>query len=282
MQGGYKQKPRLSGFTIIEVMIFLAVSGVTFLIAASFINGKEAQTEYYQGMNQSLADIRTVINNVSNGNYPFPDNTNFSCNVSVNGPGVQVSPTATSATSGCTLIGEVIAPEVGTSSNYSLFTLAGCMFTPCTSTIATPTSVYQEMPQVIPSFNQTKQWPGGVLVSKMFEVQPGKVTGIGLVGFFASLPSVNGSVYQSGAQPVDLVVFTNSSLANSVTAYENQINSLGDGSANGGPLTNGYVVICFLGTNGQPASITIGGNDGGQQMTASLDLGKGIYSGCPG
>ena len=41
MKGGYKKSPVRNGFTIVEVMIFLAVSGVTFLIAANFINEKQ-------------------------------------------------------------------------------------------------------------------------------------------------------------------------------------------------------------------------------------------------
>lgn len=282
MKGGYKKIPHLSGFTIIEVMIFLAVSGVTFLIAANFINGKEAQTEYYQGMNQSLADVRTMINNVSNGNYPFPDTGYLNCSVSANGPSVQIGATKTLATPECTMAGTVLAPEVGSGSNYGLFTLAGCMFTNCSTIIGgTPTSVYQEVPQVIQSINQTKQWPGSVVVTKMFSVQGGRTSSIGLVGFFASLPFSNGSVYQSGSQPVTIIVFNNTSLAGSMMTYQTQINSLGSGgSADGGPLTNGYVVICFLGPNNQPASITIGGQGGGQQTTSSLDLGKGIPSEC--
>ena len=224
-----------------------------------------------------------MINNVSNGNYPFPDTGYLNCSVSVNGPNVQNDPAPTTGSPECTLTGQVLAPKVGNGSNYGLFTLAGCMFAYCSTTIGgTPTSVYEEIPQVIPSINQTKQWPGGVVVTGMFLVQGSKTpSSIGLVGFFASLPTSNDSVYQSGSQPVDIVVFNNSALGSKMTSYQNQINSLGSGgSAIGGPLTNGDVVICFLGPNNQPASITIGGQDGGQQITSSLDLGKGIPSEC--
>ena len=287
MKGGYKKTPHWHGFTIIEVMVFLAVSGMTFLIAANFINGKESQAEYYQGMNQALADIRTNINNVSNGNYPLPYNSGLSCAVNTNGPSIQISTTGSSATAGCTLIGEGLAPEVGTnSSDYATFTLAGCQFydpalNGCSNSINNvPMTVQQEMPQVVTPLTKTDIWPGGVIVTKMFSIINGNWSPIGLVGFFASLPSVNGNVYQSGSQPVSMVVFQQSSLGDSVDQYGQQIDDLGTGQTSYSMLINGYVVVCFQGTNGDIASITIGGNNGGQQITTSLDLGQGVPSQC--
>jgi prepilin-type N-terminal cleavage/methylation domain-containing protein len=62
------QRP-VSGYTIVEVMIVLAVSGVMFLIAASFINGKQARTAFTAGVNQMASNLQDIIEQVTDGKY---------------------------------------------------------------------------------------------------------------------------------------------------------------------------------------------------------------------
>jgi prepilin-type N-terminal cleavage/methylation domain-containing protein len=68
MLGGKKLKPPL-GYTIIEVMIVLAVSGVMFLIAATFINGKQERASFQTGVNEMASQIQDTINQVTDGQY---------------------------------------------------------------------------------------------------------------------------------------------------------------------------------------------------------------------
>ncbi len=65
------------GYTIVEVMIVLAVSALMFLIAASFISGKEENTSFRQGVNQLASSIQSTIEQVSDGQY---SDVNLSCN----------------------------------------------------------------------------------------------------------------------------------------------------------------------------------------------------------
>lgn len=70
MLGGKNSKnkhPR--GYTIIEVMIVLAVSGVMFLIAANFINGKQAKTAFTEGVNDTASRLQDTIEQVTDGQY---------------------------------------------------------------------------------------------------------------------------------------------------------------------------------------------------------------------
>ena len=61
------------GYTIIEVMIFLAVSAFMFVVAAYFIQGKQANAEFNQGMQAINSSMQKVINDVNDNNYPPVD-----------------------------------------------------------------------------------------------------------------------------------------------------------------------------------------------------------------
>ncbi len=65
MKGG-KRPP---GYTIIEVMIVLAISGVMFLIAATFISGKQERTAFTAGVNDMASNIQDTIEQVTDGQY---------------------------------------------------------------------------------------------------------------------------------------------------------------------------------------------------------------------
>jgi prepilin-type N-terminal cleavage/methylation domain-containing protein len=64
-----KRGERPAGYTIIEVMIVLAVSGLMFVIAASFINGKQAKTAFTAGVNEMASRMQDTIEQVVNGKY---------------------------------------------------------------------------------------------------------------------------------------------------------------------------------------------------------------------
>ena len=65
MNGG----KRPLGYTIIEVMIVLAVSGVMFIIAASFISGKQESTAFTEGANEFASQLQQTIAEVADGQY---------------------------------------------------------------------------------------------------------------------------------------------------------------------------------------------------------------------
>ena len=67
MKGGKNRQPL--GYTILEVMIVLAVSGIMFLIAASFISGKQERTAFVAGVNNMTAQLQDAIQQVTAGQY---------------------------------------------------------------------------------------------------------------------------------------------------------------------------------------------------------------------
>jgi prepilin-type N-terminal cleavage/methylation domain-containing protein len=93
------------GFTIVEVLIVLAISGVIMAATLPFISGKQSSTQYTVGINQLQAQISSLINNISNGNIPAAGS--YSCTNSSNTVKVVTSVNG-SNTGACQFIGEAI------------------------------------------------------------------------------------------------------------------------------------------------------------------------------
>lgn len=120
-QGGATERKKL-GFTIVETMIVLAVSGGLFVIAALYINGRQAKTEFQVGVRDAQTKIQQVINEVNSGYYP---SKSFSCTPS-NSPtdvlSIGSGNESQGTHSGCILIGKTIVVHDG---KLYVFSLAG-------------------------------------------------------------------------------------------------------------------------------------------------------------
>jgi type II secretory pathway pseudopilin PulG len=118
------------GYTIVETMVFLAVSGFMFVIAAGFIQNKVTDAQFHQAVQDTNQQIDQVINNVSNGSYPGGSGS-FTC---VDGPGAsqlgygfdgdgyyypKFSTTANNAgtNNGCVFFGEAIQFDANSESD---------------------------------------------------------------------------------------------------------------------------------------------------------------------
>jgi hypothetical protein len=116
-------------------MLFLAVSGVMFLIATNFINGKESQAEFSTSVGNVTSVLQQVIDNVANGYYPTQQN--FNCTNPLGGGVLGAAPTFSSGSSskgtnsqggyGCVFLGDVIQFGVnGTNgSGYAVIPVVG-------------------------------------------------------------------------------------------------------------------------------------------------------------
>ncbi|HVA10791.1 MAG TPA: prepilin-type N-terminal cleavage/methylation domain-containing protein [Candidatus Dormibacteraeota bacterium] len=225
------------GYTIIEVMIVLAVSGVMFLIAANFISGKQESTSFPQGVNELASNLQNTIAQVNNGQY---SDISFSCTfaygasqVSINANGQQ---TTTNSISGdtqgtnptCIFLGKVVhfaendghAGDIATQ-QYETFSLAGGRLDgngqPITADTANPsTPLDNDAPTVIAELTGQSAVPQHLNVIGMhleptasepttyggvFPSGPPNYYGI---GFIQNLGSTAQPGTQNGAQPIDL------------------------------------------------------------------------------
>lgn len=263
------------GYTIIEVMIFLAISGFMFVMAAIFINGKQAHAEFTQGMNAINSQIRTVMNDVVNGFYP--SNSNFNCSAT----SLTMPPQFSTLTNnqqgtnkGCTFLGKVIqfdapGPSGHDGTQYDVYTVAGRQYAKGSGT-QLPKNFSEAMPTAVDTAaadltdHQTLGW--GVRLTAMYSVSGGSYSPIGAIGFFGSVGNFSGGNLQSGSQSVVVATVPGSTLADSKGDTIAKISNITD------PLTEPDIVLCFDGGKGQKASITIGG-DNGQVLTTHLALG---------
>lgn len=279
MNGGKNRKPHGFGYTIVEVMLFLAISGFMFVLAAIFINGKQANAEFRQGINDANTQLRTVMNDVVNGFYPSANN--FQCMTNLSGAPYFPAGTKNQGQNlGCLFIGKVVQFGVQGSGNstdgwsgYSIYSVAGRQFANGSLT-QPPASFADSQPVAITSGNITQkkafQWgitatsvcsPAPSLPAKCTSTTPGA---IGFFGAFGSFDSSN--TLQSGSQTVNLAIIPGSKLGDA-----DEVGNIPSLATSGSILTDPNILICFKNGKGRTASITLGGAHG-QQLSTDITM----------
>lgn len=115
----------VAGYTILEAMIFLAITGLLFTSAVVAIGGSQSQAQYSQAVRDFESQIKSVINDVSSGFYP--DYTGVVCTRS----GDRVSFTSSDASSpgtssACVNIGKTLLFYLeGADDSFGVGTIVG-------------------------------------------------------------------------------------------------------------------------------------------------------------
>jgi prepilin-type N-terminal cleavage/methylation domain-containing protein len=146
-----KTSPHLGaerGFTIIEVMIVLAVSGLILASAAALFSNKQSKTEFAVAANQFQTQIQAIINDAGNGYNPTGSTDykyNFQCSGNTNAPptftpgyssqGSNGPLSIPSSTMGCIFLGKVMDFGIGSpkSSQINIYSIVGNQDEPNTS-----------------------------------------------------------------------------------------------------------------------------------------------------
>jgi prepilin-type N-terminal cleavage/methylation domain-containing protein len=250
MKGGKNRQPL--GYTIIEVMIVLAVSGVMFLIAASFINGKQEHASFTEGVNQMASNIQDIIEQVTDGQYSDIGLTCTSPDLNAPMPTVSVNSSAISNQGGnhdCVFIGKLLHFYIsgGTTypENYEVFSLVAAR-TATGPDNATSGSVLTSQAAVPQSLEVRKMTVSGATTNNIGFVQSqGNQTNL-----------INGST--NGSQTVKLV---NTSGLSSATADP----------ANLGTINTATSALICLSDGTQYAAIDVGDNND-SQLSANVAM----------
>jgi prepilin-type N-terminal cleavage/methylation domain-containing protein len=230
MKGGKHKQPL--GYTIVEVMIVLAISGLMFVIAADFINGKQEHASFSTGVNEFATELQDTIDQVNNGQY---SDTLFNCNAYPIDDGTSVSVNITSpisaseetqgTSSTCVYLGKLLyfySKNNGLADQYENFSLAGSQYNqsgghPSYITDSYPTPIISTNGKVDLTVNQ--EMPDSLQLTGPIQINGGANASTYAIGFAqqwsifrnndcSSGTTIAGCYYTSGPMPIELVYAT--------------------------------------------------------------------------
>ncbi|HEX7963911.1 MAG TPA: type II secretion system protein [Candidatus Saccharimonadales bacterium] len=267
-------RDRSRGFTIVEVMIVLAVTGALFVAAAILINGKQNQEGFNQAVQQIRSQVEQAMNEVASG-Y-FPANAGFQCTSVAGGPVTLTSGGAIGqgSNAGCIFAGKVLQFQVSgtTPEQYAVFTVAGAQKE---SSGNEATSLANAAPKVVapalgspvgfPDITTTNILQNGLATTpampsghpRMWYNNGGADISVGAVAFVPSFPQYTSNSLNSGSQQISIYPVTGTMLGATKQVTATAINA---NLASSVQNPSAGVSVCFAsgGTN-ESGLLTIGG-----------------------
>jgi type II secretory pathway pseudopilin PulG len=244
-----------AGYTIIEVMMFLAISGVLLLIAGTFINGQQQAAQFSQALNDFGSKIQDIVNNVATGSYP--DTGTFTCTPNTTTGNIDFSSGTTTqgANRDCVFIGKMIqlAPQTA-EDGLNIFTIVGRRLNSNGAEIQTLDTALPTPLAVASSISNTSgidatsreflRW--GLRTTRIVTKNSHQdVAALAFISDFGRYGSSGSSDLVSGAQSVTLVLPLGS-LGQSFTGAVNLVKSLTEADRIRGQEG---AVVCFKSAN---------------------------------
>jgi type II secretory pathway pseudopilin PulG len=269
-----------AGYTILEVMIVMAVTAMLFMMTVIAFNGRQGETETTQTVRDFEAKIQGVANDVANGYFP----NGFRCTADTVGSDVDLFPAPDSASvganAGCIFLGKVMA--FGSTSAY-IFTVVGRQFERTIGSLDSSTLLLAKPKAVAqtggPDVTETYPYKFSLRVTRMLRLSDNSP--VGAIAFMSELGgATGGSNPLTGSRSTLLygINTTTTPTADSIADLSNKITYVdASDSFNFVAIPDG-VRICFLGTNGRKAEMTIGA--GGNQTSTFVSIDSGASSVC--
>jgi hypothetical protein len=121
---------RSGGYTIIETLIFLAVSGAMFISAMALISGRQAKADFNSAVRDFDSQLQDIANDVSDGYYSNLLSNGRELKCSATSSNLLLGAEATTGTQGshneCIFMGKAIQFEPqGKTGSYNLMLLVG-------------------------------------------------------------------------------------------------------------------------------------------------------------
>ncbi len=258
--GGMKRGLRSKGYTILEVMIFLAITGLLLGSALTIMNGQQNRTRFTQGLREMDAQIRSTLNEVQSGYYP--NKNDFSCTVNAGGPSLNSGGSNAQGTNtNCIFLGKAMQfgvfnsgcnanSNIATScSQYAVQTIVGqrqfnnagttqevTTLAQARPTLATPSSFNINSPRL----ESRATIPNSLRIYDMYEMRGNTKTPLGSIGFLSTLANYTTTSLSAGAQGVDITSIAGSRLGNTADQLFTAVRATTD--ANRLPDA---VVMCF-------------------------------------
>ena len=252
---------RQKGYTILEVLIFIAVSSAMLMMAVAAFSGRQADVEFTQAVRDLESRIQDTINDVSTG-YFF-NSGKYTCTAGASG--VTVVESGLSDKQGesddCLFIGKAIqfAPSSG-NNQMTAFTIVGARkIYSGANAGADVSSVAESKPAVVDGATQTTNLQWGMRITKAF-VDTASSPNVGTVGFFSSFSKSIGDSEVSNGQAIKYAAIPSTSIGQTNAQASGRLESTNYSAAGLFSLNNRIKICLQSGGNNKKAVIIIGGS----------------------
>jgi type II secretory pathway pseudopilin PulG len=264
-----------AGYTILEVMLFMAISSFMFVIAANAVSGKQDNIEFRQAMNDINSQVRDAINDVNNG--LFSSTQTFSCTANSIGSAPKIDPIGPSASNqsqgtnkSCTFIGKAIqfSPAGTEDKEFKIYTIAGRQYKGKVEDAIEVENLDEAKPTAITGYNMvsTQTLRSGLRVTDM-KGDSGALTGVAFYKSFGKYEQTGGALVSRNQDVVAVPI-----------AGPNNGGRQLDESTMAQAISNERVAvstanirICFKGAGDRVGLLRIGGLNG-QRLTTSIKI----------
>lgn len=255
------------GYTIVEVMVFLTVTSLLFVMIAVTFAGQRGRTQFTTAARDVESRLQDLTNDVSTGFYPA---SNFRCTESGGRP--SIAATATPPPQGtnvaCIFLGRVVQFRAGGNANrYDVYTVVGLR-----QSGGQDVANYDEArPETSSVLREDFRLPAGIEVASVRVNNPTRI--VDSVGFFSTLGSQGGAgtAQESGSLSVNVLPLESG--GNMINA----VRGISQAYLSGNQNPAGGIAICLnSGTSSQHAILTLGGS--GRQLSTDLVIHNGACS----
>lgn len=294
------------GFTIVETLMFLAVTSALLASALTLVSGAQNKTEFSQAVNEFNQQINLVMNNVANGYYDNKDNFAGTNTCALDGSGLITFSSVASGqgtNSDCVFIGRAL--QFATGSEYYIYNLVAKRVKTDPATLEKiDVQTFEEAKiRVIDDLSVTghTDWPetteiakikNGLTVAKVQYLNAGATESTGGVAFYGGLAGYSAGNLSNGARQVDFSHIPGTAIApptptaqkafvEELEAYSDSSGGVGSYTITSGldakknPASGVWICLDSGGTN-QHATILIGGT--GSQNSTKLNIKDGKCS----
>lgn len=271
---------RSGGYTILEVMIFLAVSALIFVSAAVAVGGRQRAVQYSQSVRDFENQVQDVANDVGDGYYPSSEGV--SCTVS--GANTSARPRVTNSGSAgeqgsndnCVAVGKALLFNIDgnpEAMDFGVTTLVGVrqplLNSKVTAKAMNPVLAYNDTPGQEADLSESKSLRFGLRVTGIYDaaVNATSYSSFVVAAGFNSLAS-----QRNGRSDVVLYAVPGS-VGQSKANYRSSLDALADAV-----IPPRGVVICLRSAidENKRAQLFVGENGTPTNVRSELDVTSGV------
>ncbi len=246
------------GFTIVEVMLFLAMSSFLLVVLVSSLDSGRRNAQFSQGVRDAELKLADIINDVPTG---YSANSGgISCNTSGPRPVLGVGANSLGTSEDCIYVGKAVRFRQGDDSYY-VYSLVGKRETATGEPVDT---IDEAAPVSDLSTRQEVKFQWGFTVEKIFNGD----TPANEYGSIALMPNLSGAS-PSNAASVGQAVLIGGIQGTDITDDELTTRGVIDKLTDNTTLDGGFataskgIIMCLISAEGKKASLTLGASGSG-------------------